>query len=163
MVRTRNVDEVAIFNFQMVLSIAHEITHFLTGFFTGTARPLTPREVAAAGWRGSTGEAGRYWEEKFIGGVVEFYADPRYPRNADQAGIPYIFDNFNEDSRGTFVSKNYIDAIFNGCKLIPFPDFYSVTNSIRAQPSSCEVHKRINYNSKICKGYVEGNECTSQE
>ncbi|KFZ02072.1 hypothetical protein V500_00460 [Pseudogymnoascus sp. VKM F-4518 (FW-2643)] len=119
MVRTQNQGDREIFNFQMVLSVAHEITHFLTVFLSGTDRPLTPPAIAVPGLGGLTGEAGRYWEEKFLGGIVEFYAHPRDPHNPDQAGVPYIFESYGGDSVGKLVSSSYIKAFFDGRPKLP--------------------------------------------
>jgi hypothetical protein len=62
-----------LFKFQMVISVAHEILHFLTGFLTGNLKPSTPKGVTAEPYgQPRVGEAGRYWESKLLGGFVEF-------------------------------------------------------------------------------------------
>lgn len=103
------------FTFQLILSVAHEITHFLTGFLSGPERALTPDEVTVPGWTEDGGEAGRYWELEFVGGIIEFYARPG-DRNPDQCGIPYIFTNYLSNSPGKPVSMAYIVRVFDGSK-----------------------------------------------
>ncbi|KAK3377449.1 hypothetical protein B0H63DRAFT_511730 [Podospora didyma] len=77
------------FKFQMQISVAHEIVHFLTAFLTGSEarRSLTPSGVSMRGFTSQPssehpqgmGESGRYWEGLLLGGVAEFYHDPADP------------------------------------------------------------------------------------
>ena len=107
------------FKFQMVISIAHEIVHFLTGFLTGknAARDLTPPRVGLVPYGSAlTGEAGRYWEKLLLGGVAEFYFNPSDPMGKSQAGLPYLFPDGSEPSVGAPIDTDYIEAFVEGCK-----------------------------------------------
>ncbi|KAM0424843.1 hypothetical protein ACHAPT_009899 [Fusarium lateritium] len=64
------------FEFQMGISIAHEIVHLLTGYITGNINLLTPPPKVSLPRYGDSaaGEAGRYWEGALFGGVFEFWS-----------------------------------------------------------------------------------------
>lgn len=103
--------------FSLSIAVAHEIGHLLTGFFTGVARPGTPRTIKVDG---SEREAGYYWEVHALGGIIECYADPKNPRSINQAGIPYLFPDGLDKSKGFRVKKKYIEDMVEGekpCKL----------------------------------------------
>jgi hypothetical protein len=107
-----------LFKFQMTISVAHEILHFLTGFLTGTPRPNTPRDVTARPYnRPNTGEAGRFWESRFLGGFLECWSVPSDPLGFRQPGQPFLF---NEGSRSTStgeeVSMAYVEELLKGRK-----------------------------------------------
>ena len=95
--------------FVMAISVAHEIGHFLTGFFAGN-RPKTPPVVTAPG---VSGEAGFFWEMRALGGIIDVVADPRDPNNPDQPGIPYLFPDASRTARGSRISQSYIDKFVN--------------------------------------------------
>lgn len=106
------------FKFQLGISIAHEVVHFLTGFLLGSPRSNTPRGVSLAGWGNTrTGEAGRYWEGVLLGGVVEFRSDNDDPLGVRQAGTPYLFPTGHPEVPGRRISLNYITEIVDGGKL----------------------------------------------
>ena len=113
MITTRNNHERNVMLFQMVVSVAHEICHVLTGFFSGRARPLTPRTVTVEGPL-SEGEAGRWWEVEALGGIPEFYARRDDRDNPDQSGTPYLFPVLHQTSLGTEISPTYIDQFALG-------------------------------------------------
>lgn len=115
-----------LFRFQMVISIAHEIVHFLTGFLTGEKadRVATPPDVAAAGYGNrTTGEAGRYWEQFFLGGQVEMWPSVANkagtPMYMLQAGTPYLMADGTPKAAAKVVDANYIKQFMGGSKLIP--------------------------------------------
>ena len=92
--RRTAVDVYDLFKFQMVISVAHEIVHFLTGFLTGTIEPHTPPGVNAAPYdqtTDGTGEAGRHWESQLLGGFVECWSELDHPLDLRQSGVPYLF------------------------------------------------------------------------
>ena len=105
-----------LFKFQMVISVAHEIVHFLTGFITGTATPDTPPGVTARPYgRDDVGEAGRWWEDALLGGFVEFWSYPSDPLGSRQAGLPYLFvSGSRSDAAGQRVSMSYIQEFLDG-------------------------------------------------
>ncbi|KAF4471292.1 hypothetical protein FALBO_1789 [Fusarium albosuccineum] len=110
--------------FQLGISIAHEIVHFLTGFLTGARFPDTPSGVTYLGFEDNEkGESGRYWEGHLLGGVVDFYEDFRDPLGSLQAGVPmftyaYLENNRQENVRWVRISQDYIrrfiDLRFDG-------------------------------------------------
>lgn len=110
--------------FQLGISIAHEIVHFLTGFLTGTPFPDTPPAVTYGGFGDDvTGESGRYWEGHLLGGIVDFYEDSRDPLGSLQAGVPVLSYTYLDNNRqGTIrwvrISQDYIrrfvDLRFDG-------------------------------------------------
>ena len=57
----------------MVIALAHEIFHLLTGFLLGqTEEPHTPPGISLPEFRvDEIGEAGRYWEKLLLGGLSE--------------------------------------------------------------------------------------------
>lgn len=105
MTQTRNNEEYEIWVFRMALSVAHEITHFFTGYLTGNARPLTPPNVSVPGWPRGEGEAGRAWELETFGGIVEFWSERRDPL---QPGEPIIFEDVRRSTPGYRVSRRYV-------------------------------------------------------
>ncbi|TPX11442.1 uncharacterized protein E0L32_007861 [Thyridium curvatum] len=111
MTATRNNDTYNVYMFQMTISVAHELGHFLTGFLSGTGRPVTPDEV---GVPGAAGEAGYFWESLALGGIVDFFADQSDPNNVEQPGVPYIFDDAQDDARGRKVSMTWINDFVSG-------------------------------------------------
>jgi hypothetical protein len=101
-----------LFKFQMAISVAHEIVHFLTGFITGTMQPDTPPRVTAEPYndRADVGESGRYWESIILGGFVEFWSSPTDRLGVRQAGVPYLFIRGNQQtSTGQKISVSYIE------------------------------------------------------
>ncbi|XXG99471.1 hypothetical protein Hte_005810 [Hypoxylon texense] len=98
------------FKFQMVITVAHEIVHLLTGFLTGTARPLTPPGVSLR----TAGESGRYWESILLGGVVEIFEDGSDPLRERQAGLPYLIEDSENSAPAQLVSTTYITNFLNG-------------------------------------------------
>ncbi|KAF5004542.1 hypothetical protein FDECE_8974 [Fusarium decemcellulare] len=100
--------------FQLGISIAHEIVHFLTRFLTGARFPDTPSGVTYLGFEDNEkGESGRYWEGHLLGGVVDFYEDFRDPLGSLQAGVPmftyaYLENNRQENVRWVRISQDYI-------------------------------------------------------
>lgn len=107
--------------FQMVITIAHEIVHVLTGLLSGEAasRTLTPPKIRLTGSvRGRWGEAGRRWEEIFLGGVVEFYYDESDSMGDMQAGEAFLFPDGRSDSRGWPVNAAYMNQFADGGKFI---------------------------------------------
>lgn len=112
-------DTYGLLKFQMIITIAHEICHFLTGYLTGSDRPLTPPTVNLAGYGfPRSGEAGRYLEASLFGGVVEFYDDKEDPMGRRQAGVPYLINDGTGNSRAIEISRNYIFEFINGSKYI---------------------------------------------
>ncbi|KAK4157366.1 hypothetical protein C8A00DRAFT_40211 [Chaetomidium leptoderma] len=120
-----------LFKFQMTISVAHEIVHFLTGFITGTILPDTPPAVTAVPYndRGDVGEAGRYWESMFLGGFVECWSSTSDPLGPRQAGLPYLFNAGSKQSAtGQQVSMSYVEEFLN--EQFTFP----IRASSRARP-----------------------------
>lgn len=112
-------DSYEMFRFQLIISVAHEITHFLTGFLTGKERPLTPKAVGLEGYNTrKIGEAGRYWESTLLGGVVEFYQNHSDPLAERQAGTPYLIDDGLPRSPARQISMKYIHDFLRGSKYI---------------------------------------------
>lgn len=109
MTQTRNNEEYERWVFRMALSVAHELTHFFTGYMTGDARPITPPNVSVPGWPG--GEAGRAWERETFGGIVEFWSERRDPL---QPGEPIIFEDLRNNTRGYRVSGSYVERFARG-------------------------------------------------
>jgi hypothetical protein len=108
--RPAHRDAYEFFKFQMGVSVAHVIVHFLTGFLTGKVRLNTPPPVTLEPWGEGEeeGEAGRYWEHILFGGVLEFWSTKGHPLKNRQSGTPYVFDNGNRDARGWLVDLEYI-------------------------------------------------------
>jgi hypothetical protein len=104
-----------LFKFQMVISVAHEIMHFLTGFLTGSVKPSTPKGVTAQPYGTSRiGEAGRYWESMLLGGFVEFWSEPDHPLGRRQPGVPYLFKSGSRSNgTGQQVSRTYIEEFID--------------------------------------------------
>ncbi|KAH6844654.1 hypothetical protein B0I37DRAFT_166178 [Chaetomium sp. MPI-CAGE-AT-0009] len=128
-----------LYKFQMVVSVAHEIVHFLTGFLTGTMRPHTPPGVTAEpyGNKPKSGEAGRYWENDFLGGFLEMWSLPDDPLGARQPGVPMLFLSGKADQMtGLEVSMSYIDDFLN--QRFSFP----IRTSTRARPITKNQLKR---------------------
>ncbi|KAK3896975.1 hypothetical protein C8A05DRAFT_39475 [Staphylotrichum tortipilum] len=96
--RTNGTSAYEILEFEMTVSVAHEIVHLLTGFLTGANRPNTPYSLAPTGYAetmpdGETrGEIGWYWENLYLGGILEFWTNPTDPLGNNQAGTPYLFE-----------------------------------------------------------------------
>ncbi|KAF3805003.1 hypothetical protein GCG54_00005748 [Colletotrichum gloeosporioides] len=112
----------ALFKFQMVITVAHEICHMLTNFLTGAHRPNTPSSLKVAGYGGPrTGESGRWWEVQMFGGLVEFYENQKDPLGARQAGVPYLMTNGNPKSPARQLSINYVLEFVNGSTLFLSP------------------------------------------
>ncbi|KAM5354426.1 hypothetical protein ACJ41O_001075 [Fusarium nematophilum] len=107
----------ALLRFQMILTLAHEITHLLTGFLTGAARPMTPPTIGLKGYtlpESKIGEAGRYWESRMLGGVVEFYEEADHKWGARQPGIPWLMRDGEPKSKAWRVDINYILRFVKG-------------------------------------------------
>jgi hypothetical protein len=105
-----------LFKFQMTISVAHEIVHFLTGFITGTQVPDTPPRVTAPPYDNRTdmGEAGRFWESRLLGGFVEFWFSPSDPLGVRQPGRPYLFNAGSlPTATGQPVSMGYVEELLN--------------------------------------------------
>lgn len=115
MTQTRNNEDYERWVFRMALSVAHELTHFFTGYITGDGRPITPNNVSVPGWPG--GEAGRAWEIATFGGIVEFWSERTDP---SQPGEPIIFEDFRRDTPGYCVSNSYVEKFARGgtCEMI---------------------------------------------
>ncbi|KAK2595340.1 hypothetical protein QQS21_006940 [Conoideocrella luteorostrata] len=130
MIETRDNAGYYTFVFQMAISAAHEICHFLTGFFTGSAQPSTPpiAGVPSSGPR-QIGEAKHYWEREAFGGLVEFYANPEDKKNHRQAGIPNIFEDSTSRSPDKRVPLSLIENYRIG--LFRFPISVSCTEETR--------------------------------
>ncbi len=114
-------DEYQLFKFQMVISVAHELVHFLTGFLTGTAKPNTPLAVTAEPYSTKDGEAGRFWEAQFLGGFVEYWApelsEGDSPDTLRHPGRPYLFDEGSVSTAlGYEVSSSYILDFLRGSR-----------------------------------------------
>lgn len=108
----------ALFKFQMVITVAHEICHMLTNFLTGADRPHTPPGLKVAGYGNRmTGESSRWWEVQMFGGLVEFYENQRDPLGVRQAGVPYLMTNGNPKSSARQLSINYVLDFVNGSAL----------------------------------------------
>lgn len=108
-----------LFRFEMSISIAHEIVHFLTGFLNGEKadKMFTPPEVGARGYTtGKRGEAGRYWEELLLGGQTELWQNAADPAGVHQAGIPYLFVDGTGKSKARIINTAYIDNFIAGGK-----------------------------------------------
>ena len=112
MVTTQNNHERNVMLVQMIVCVAHEICHVLTGFLTGLHRPITPDAITVRGWPG--GESGRWWELQRLGGVAEFYARRSDRNNPNQSGTPYLFSDYERNSLGTQISAEYIDRFALG-------------------------------------------------
>ncbi|KAK4147301.1 uncharacterized protein C8A04DRAFT_24544 [Dichotomopilus funicola] len=105
-----------LFKFQLIISVAHEIVHFLTSFLTGSCEPSTPPGVEALPYKvDGVGEAGRYWEDVFLGGFLECWSDPKHPLDLRQPGRPYLFESGpRTTARGIKVCPTYIAEILSG-------------------------------------------------
>ncbi|KAK3682230.1 hypothetical protein B0T22DRAFT_521349 [Podospora appendiculata] len=127
-------DNYDLFRYQMLITMAHEITHFLMGYFTGTGRPFTPPTVSLGRYGDhEMGESGRALEGELLGGVVEFYEDRNDPLGNRQAGVPYLIDDGYSNSRARQISTGYIIDFVNGGKVaFDFP----VRTSTRAPPTT---------------------------
>ncbi|KAM0425347.1 hypothetical protein ACHAPT_009403 [Fusarium lateritium] len=77
--------------FLLSISMAHELVHFLTGFLFGDSGRVTPPQInyPPGTSTAESGEAGRWWEEKFFGCFVESFFDSQDPLGSAQAGILY--------------------------------------------------------------------------
>ena len=113
MATTQNNHEHNVMLFQMVVSVAHEICHILTGFITGRRRPITPDGITVAGIA-NQGESDRWWELETLGGIAEFYARRGDRNNPDQSGTPYLFPDLQHNSLGTEIPATYIDRFALG-------------------------------------------------
>jgi len=107
------------FQFQMTLTIAHELVHFFTCYITGgpTAGKTPPPVHSSHYYHGpDRGEAGGYWENEMFGGAIFFYEDTQDPLMARQAGIPYL--GSGEFKKATYwrVSFSYMEALVDPTK-----------------------------------------------
>lgn len=123
--KRNDTENYMLFRFQMVISIAHEIVHFLTGFLTGEKadRLGTPPGTSAAGYGNRrTGEAGRYWEEFFLGGQMEMWPNAANrtgtPMYVLQAGTPYLMADGTPKAVAKLVDTNYIKQFMGSSELI---------------------------------------------
>lgn len=99
--------------FHVVVTIAHELFHVLTGFWTGTNRPGTPPDLSG-GLHGDArrGESGWWWEIRHMfKGEVHFYYDTTDPMGAKQSGIPFMEDH--EKETYTRLSDTYVRDIYS--------------------------------------------------
>ncbi|KAK8030213.1 hypothetical protein PG993_011504 [Apiospora rasikravindrae] len=104
-----------LFKFQLGVVIAHEFIHCLTGFFTGTSSANTPPNVTLPHYGNTrTGEAGRFWESKLLGGVLEMWSSPEDGLGVRQPGTPYLFEGGGRDKSGRRVSMEYISDFNKG-------------------------------------------------
>ncbi|KAK4170840.1 hypothetical protein QBC36DRAFT_112223 [Triangularia setosa] len=80
------------FCFLMGLATAHELVHTFVGYLTGDSGTDTPPRVQfpfiepSAPTPVSRAEAGRFWEGKLLGFLVQAWEDPRNPLGDRQAG-----------------------------------------------------------------------------
>ncbi|KAK4645122.1 hypothetical protein QC761_0059770 [Podospora bellae-mahoneyi] len=111
-----------VFKFQMAITVAHEIVHFLTGLLIDPIprRQYTPPRVTLEiyGDR-AKGEAGRFFEKMLLGGVLECYEDPTDRLGDQQAGEPWVFPDSKNSSVGHRVSMAYIHRFINKGLLCP--------------------------------------------
>lgn len=120
----KDVRTETLFRFQMVISIGHEIVHFLTGFFTGDKADKigTPPRTAVAGYGTNVrGEAGRFWEQSLLGGQLEMWEDKANQLGILQAGQPYLMDDGQAKSRARVVNYGYIEQFIAGSKSSALP------------------------------------------
>jgi hypothetical protein len=112
-----------LFKFQMAITIAHEILHHLTGYLTGKQQPGTPPSISLDSYGNTrSGESGRWWESKVLGGVVEFYEDKKDPLGNMQAGIPWLISGGRSSAEARLVSMSYVNEFLRGSKIPqPFP------------------------------------------
>jgi len=114
---SKNSDSCNMFKFQMAITVAHEVNHFLIGFLTGRMKPPTPPGISLASYGNtSTGESGRHWERMLLGGVVEFYEEIQDPLGNMQAGTPYLIADGRGSAPAWLVSKTYINEFLSGSK-----------------------------------------------
>ncbi|KAK8063186.1 hypothetical protein PG996_007838 [Apiospora saccharicola] len=97
------------FKFQLGLVLAHEIIHCLTGFLLGTTSDTPPNVTLDRYGDTKKGEAGRMWEKRLLGGVVEMWSSPQDGLGKRQAGTPYLFDGGRQHAIGRRVSVEYIN------------------------------------------------------
>ncbi|KAK4204303.1 hypothetical protein QBC40DRAFT_261780 [Triangularia verruculosa] len=115
-------DNYKVFKFQMAITVAHEIVHFLTGLLIDPVprRQYTPPRVTLEIYGNrAKGESGRFFEKMLLGGVVECYEDETDRMGDQQAGVPWIFPDSKKSSLGFRVSMTYIDRFVN--KEFSFP------------------------------------------
>lgn len=106
------------YEFEMGLTMAHEIVHLFTGYITGTMYPITPTAVGFAPYaKKNHGEAGNYWEVVLLGGTIEQYIndnDRMYARR--QAGVPWLVKEGQFDAEARRISDDYIIDFLAGSK-----------------------------------------------
>jgi hypothetical protein len=114
----KNSNSYDLFKFQMIITVAHEILHLLTGYLTGKKLPGTPPSISLDSYGNTrTGESGRWWESKVLGGVVEFYEDKKDPLGNMQAGIPWLISGGRSSAEAKLVSMTYVNEFLRGSKL----------------------------------------------
>lgn len=109
------------YQFEMGITMAHEIVHLFTGYITGTMYPITPRIVTCNPYvHGKEGEAGRYWELKLLGGVLECYTNKNDPLGLRrQAGEFYIVKPGFGNAEARAISDDFITDFLAGSKYTP--------------------------------------------
>ncbi|KAI1325017.1 hypothetical protein F5Y16DRAFT_423441 [Xylariaceae sp. FL0255] len=118
MIATKNVTEYNVFMYQIIISVAHEILHFLTGAVNGGDYPKTPDTLIIG--RGN-GEAGFFWELHALGGITKFYAPFSRPRDTEQPGIPYIFRGIDLSDIGIPLSQRIVDNFVENLATVRLP------------------------------------------
>lgn len=111
------------FQFEMAISIAHEVVHFLTGFLAGEKADTlsTPPDTSVDGYGSKRlGEAGRYWEATLLGGQAQTWQNPKDPAGVLQAGTLYLMDDGMAKSRARLINMAYVNAFVSGSRSFSF-------------------------------------------
>ncbi|KAL1853925.1 hypothetical protein Daus18300_011667 [Diaporthe australafricana] len=131
--------------FHITVTLAHELFHVLTGFWTGTDRPGTPPDLYG-GHHGDeeAGEAGWWWEIRHMfKGEIHFYYDTTDPLGPKQSGIPFMKDH--ESETFTRISDAYVRDIYSKGKS-DHPKF----------DATCSPIPKANFRMKNMVGYLNG-------
>lgn len=99
--------------FQVTVTLAHELIHVLTCFWTGGDRPATPPDLYAGNHGDDDrGEPGWWWEiQRMFMGEIHFYYDPADPLGPKQSGIPFMEDHKSETFKR--ISDAYLRDIYS--------------------------------------------------
>lgn len=162
-----------VFKFQMAITVAHEIVHFLTGLLIDPIprRQYTPPRVTLEiyGDR-AKGEAGRFFEKMLLGGVLECYEDPTDRLGDQQAGEPWVFPDSKNSSVGHRVSMAYIHRFINKGLPCPPPNvrgntcpFLTRPHSDRFLISNPSLSQLSPHETVRAKGKEQGNDICSRE